>query len=156
MPSPAATATDNPLLDFSGLPRFAAVTPDHVQPAVEQLIAACRQTVERLAADSALPTWDDFVIPLDDATEQLGRSWGVVGHLNAVLNSPALRDAYNGALPAVTQFWTELSQDERLFAKYKALRASPGFALLSDAQKQSLENELRDFRLGGAELPADR
>ena len=156
MPSPAATATDNPLLDFSGLPRFAAVTPDHVQPAVEQLIAACRQTVESLVADPALPSWDNFVIPLDDATEQLGRSWGVVGHLNAVLNSPALRDAYNGALPAVTQFWTELSQDERLFAKYKALRASPGFALLSDAQKQSLENELRDFRLGGAELPAER
>jgi len=146
---------NNPLLDFSGLPRFSEIIPSHVQPAVGHLIARCQGTVESLANDGQFPSWANFVAPLDDATEQLARAWGVVGHLNAVVNSPALRDAYNGTLPAVTQFWTELSQDERLFAKYKTLRASPAFAKLNDAQKQSLENELRDFRLGGAELPPD-
>jgi oligopeptidase A len=148
--------TDNPLLDFSGLPRFGGVAPRHVQPAVDHLVTLCRDTVERLAEETLPPTWDGFVVPLDDATEQLARAWSIVGHLNAVVNSPALREAYNGALPVVTQFWTELSQDERLFAKYKALRTSIEFDRLSDAQKQSLENELRDFRLGGAELPDDR
>ena len=156
MQTAAPAPANNPLLDFSGLPRFGEVTPGHVQPAVDYLIAQCQSTVESLANDGQTPSWDNFVTPLDDATEQLARAWGVVGHLNAVVNSPALRDAYNGALPVVTQFWTELSQDERLFAKYKTLRKSPEFSQLNEAQRQSLENELRDFRLGGAELSDDK
>ena len=156
MNAPVSTLDTNPLLDFSGLPRFGAVTPAHVQPAVDSLINECRAVVAALAMSPAAPTWESFVTPLDDATERLSRAWNVVGHLNAVVNSPALRDAYNGALPAVTQFWTELSQDERLFGKYKTLRADAAWAHLNGAQKQSLENELRDFRLGGAELPQDK
>ena len=146
----------NPLLDFSALPRFASVTASHVQPAVDHLIADSRAVVEKLATDTAAPDRENFVTQLDDTTERLARTWNIVGHLNAVVNSPEIRDAYNGALPAVTQFWTELSQDERLFAKYRALRASSGYARLRDAQKQSLENGLRDFRLGGAELPTEQ
>jgi len=153
--APVSTLSANPLLDFSGLPLFGAVTSAHVQPAVDHLIAECRAVVEKLANSAATPSWENFVTPLDDATERMSRAWKVVGHLNAVVNSPALRDAYNGALPAVTQFWTELSQDERLFAKYRSLRAGLAWATLNDAQKQSLENELRDFRLGGAELSGD-
>ena len=156
MNAPVSTLSANPLLDFSGLPRFGAVTPAHVQPAVDHLIAECRAVVEKLANAAETPTWEYFVTPLDDATERMARAWSVVGHLNAVVNSPALRDAYNGALPAVTQFWTELSQDDRLFAKYKSLRAGAGWATLNAARKKSLENELRDFRLGGAELPGDK
>ncbi|MBL8523705.1 MAG: M3 family metallopeptidase [Betaproteobacteria bacterium] len=156
MTAHTAAPADNPLLDFSALPAFDRVSPNHVQPAVEYLVARCRDTVAQLAQSPEAPTWDNFVTPLDDATEQLARAWSVVGHLNAVVNSPALREAYNGALPLVTQFWTELSQDERLFARYKALRTSSQFDVLSDAEKQSIENKLRDFRLGGAELPDDR
>mgnify|MGYP001619353845 FL=1 len=141
----------NPLLDFSGLPRFGAVAPAHVQPAVERLIADCRAVVGSLGRSEETPTWENFVTPLDDVTERLARAWGVVGHMNAVVNSPELRDAYNGTLPIVTQFWTELAQDERLFSRYKALRGGTSYARLDDAQKQSLENELRDFRLGGAQ-----
>ena len=156
MNAPLSTLSANPLLDFSALPRFATVAPAHVQPAIDHLIADCRATVEKLATDTAEPTWENVVTPLDNATERLSRAWSIASHLNAVLNSPALRDAYNGALPSVSEFWSELSQDERLFAKYKTLRASTVYAKLNDAQKQSLEHELRDFRLGGAELPTEQ
>ncbi len=146
---------NNPLLDLSGLPKFAAVNAGHVKSAIETLLAEARAVVEKLAADQGAASWDAVVTPLDDVNERLSRAWGTVGHLNAVVNSPELRDAYNGMLPAVTQYWTEISQNETLFAKYKALRASPDHSRLSAAQQKSLENELRDFRLSGAELSAD-
>jgi oligopeptidase A len=144
----------NPLLDFSGLPRFADFDPALVAPAVEQLLAENRTLVERVCAPGIPATWRDFVQPLEDANERLHRAWGVVGHLNAVMNSPELREAYNASLPRVTQYYTELGQHEGLHAKFKALRAAPEFGTLTPAQKKIVENELRDFRLGGAELPA--
>ena len=156
MNAPVSTLSANPLLEFFGLPRFGSVMPADVRPAADLLIADCRAVVELLANSTQSPTWENFVTPLDDATERLARAWNVVGHLNAVVNSPALRDAYNGTLPAVTQFWTELSQDERLFARYRALRAGAAWADLDAARKQALENQLRDFRLGGAELPREQ
>jgi oligopeptidase A len=146
----------NSLLDFSGLPRFADFKAEFVAPAVDQLLAENRALVERISAPGVAPTWSDFVEPLEDANERLHRAWGVVGHLNSVMNSPELREAYNTALPKVTQYYTELGQNETLFAKYKALRASPGYAALTTAQKKIVENELRDFRLGGAELPPEK
>ncbi|HZP86320.1 MAG TPA: M3 family metallopeptidase [Burkholderiales bacterium] len=146
----------NPLLDFSGLPRFADIKPEHVTPAVDTLLTENRALVERLASSDAAPDWDSFVAPLDDANERLSRAWGQVGHLNAVMNSPALREAYNGNLPRISQYYTELSQDERLYTKYKAIRASDAFARLTREQKKIIENELRDFRLGGAELPPEQ
>ena len=146
----------NPLLDFSALPRFSAINPALVRPAIEQLIADARATVETIADATSAPTWENFVTPLDDVNERLSRAWGVVAHLNAVINSAALRDAYNGMLPVVTEYWTALSQDERLYAKYKQIRASSDTFGLNAAQNKALDNELRDFRLGGAELPADK
>jgi oligopeptidase A len=144
---------DNPLLDFSGLPRFGAVRPEHVQPAVEALVAEGRATIERLVAADREPTWESFVEPLDDTNERLARAWSQVGHLNAVVNSPAMRDAYNASLPIVTQYFSEQGQDQRLHAAFKALAASKGFDALTPARRQLVRNELRDFRLGGAELP---
>ncbi len=145
----------NPLLDFSGLPRFADFKPGHVAPAVDQLLEENRALIARLAASDLPATWDDFVAPLEDAGERLARAWGQVGHLNAVMNSPELRDAYNANLPKITQYYTELSQHQGLFQKFKALAAAPGFDALTRAQRQIVENELRDFRLGGADLPAE-
>ena len=146
-----STAT-NPLLDFSGLPRFAAFDPTHVAPAIERLIEQARQAVAK-ACDPATPaTWAAFVEPLESATEQLARAWGMVGHLNGVADSESLRAAYNEALPEVTEFWTELGQDMALFAKYRALHDSPEFAALDAARRKVVLNALRDFRLGGAEL----
>jgi len=144
---------DNPLLDFSGLPRFGDVRPEHLLPAVERLVAEGRATIERLAARDASPSWESFVEPLDDANERLARAWAQASHLNAVMNSPAMRDAYNAALPLVTQYFSEQGQDQRLHAGFKALRAAGAFEGYSPARRRHVENELRDFRLGGAELP---
>jgi oligopeptidase A len=144
----------NPLLDFSGLPRFAEIRPEHVAPAVDELLAQARAVRERTA--SAPATWDDFVAPLEDANERLGRAWGQVGHLHAVMDAPALREAYNANLPKVTQYWTELGQDTLRFEKYKQLAASAAYAALPPARRKIVGDALRDFRLGGAELPQDR
>jgi len=143
----------NPLLDFKGLPRFAEIKPEHVAPAIEQLLAENRALIARLLSDSAPPTWKNFVAPMEDANERVSRAWGPVGHLNAVMNSPELREVYNATLPKITQYYAELGQNLALFVKFKALRNSKEFAGLSPARKKIIENELRDFRLGGAELP---
>ncbi|HEY8888079.1 MAG TPA: M3 family metallopeptidase [Gallionella sp.] len=143
----------NPLLDFTGLPRFAEIKPEHVAPAIDQLLAENRALVAHLLADSAPPTWQNFVAPMEDANERMSRAWGPVGHLNAVMNSPELREVYNATLPKITQYYAELGQNLALFDKFKALRNGNEFAGLSAARKKIIENELRDFRLGGAELP---
>ncbi len=145
--------SDNPLLDFTGLPRFAEIKPEHVAPAIEQLLAGNRALIARLLSDSAPPTWQNFVVPMEDANERLSRAWGPVGHLNAVMNSPELREMYNATLPVITQYYAELGQNLALFDKFKALRNSPEYKDLSAARKKIIGNELRDFRLGGAELP---
>ncbi len=142
----------NPLLDFSGLPRFPEFKPEFVTPAVDQLLSENRALIERVSTPGVAATWGDFVQPLEDANERLGRAWGVVGHLNAVMNTPELREAYNANLSKVTQYYTELSQHHGLFEKFKALKASAQFERLTRAQRKVVENELRDFRLGGAEL----
>jgi oligopeptidase A len=143
----------NPLLDLSGLPRFTEFRSESVTPALDQLLAENRALVEMLRNDDVPPDWENFIAPLDDGNERLRRAWGQVAHLNAVMNSPQLRDVYNENLPRITQYFTELAQDEVLYRKYKALRASDAFARLSRAQQKVIDNELRDFRLGGAELP---
>src|SRR3954470_19752413 len=150
----APTERLNPLLDFSGLPRFSELKPEHVAPAVDTLLAQGRETTERVLA--APVSWDGFVVPLEDANERIGRAWGQVSHLHAVLDSPELREAYNANLPKISQYWTEVGQNTALFDKYKALSASPEFKSLSKARQRIVENALRDFRLSGAELPADK
>ena len=145
----------NPLLDFSGLPRFSELKPGHVAPALDQLLAESRAVISNISTGQVPASWDAFVRPLEDSTERLSRAWGQVEHLHAVLDSPELRTAYNAGLPRVTQFWTELGQNQALFDKYRSLRASKEFEALALARKKLIENSLRDFRLGGAELPAD-
>ncbi len=151
-PAPDATPADNPLLDFSGLPRYADFAPGQVGPAIDALLAQARAALDAVTDPATPLQWDAFVEPLEDATERLGRAWGMVGHLNAVADTPSLREAFNANLPKVTQFWTELGQHEALFAKYKAFAASPQHAALTPARRRIVEHALRDFRLGGAEL----
>ncbi len=140
--------TPNPLLDQSGLPAYGEVRPHHVRPAVEALLADARAALRAVTAPDCPARWDTVVDPLHVATERLARAWGMVGHLNAVADAPALRDAYNAMLPEVTQFWTELGADEALFAQYKRLPMEA----LSPTRKRIVAHALRDFRLGGAEL----
>jgi oligopeptidase A len=146
----------NPLLDFSGLPRFDAIRATDVAPAIDALIASARAKIEAVATDARPATWDSVAEPIADALEPLDRAWGAVSHLNSVMSTPQLRDAYNAALPKVTAFYTELGQDLRLFDRHRALAASPGFKALDAAKRRLVANELRDFRLSGAELPDDR
>jgi oligopeptidase A len=142
----------NPLLDFSGLPRFSDFKVEHVGPAVDTLIAENRALIAKLTAPALPASWSEFVDPLEDANERLGRAWGQVGHLNAVMNSPELREVYNANLPKITQYYTEISQHAGLYEKFRALRKASEFEALTAPQKRIIENELRDFRLGGAEL----
>jgi oligopeptidase A len=147
----------NPLLDFSGLPRFDAIRPEHVEPAIDALLQESRSVVAQLeAAPLAQVNWDNFVAPLENATELLGRAWGIVSHLNNVVDTPELRAAYNETQPKITEFWTELSQNEAMFARYKQLKAGAGFGALSAPRQRIIENAIRDFRMGGAELPDDK
>ena len=145
--------TTNPLLDFTSLPRFPEIRPEHVTPAIAQLLADNRALLENLVADSAAPEWENFVGVLEDANERLGRAWGQVSHLNSVMNSPELREVYNANLPLITAYYADLSQNLALFEKYRRLRGAAIFEDFSAEQKRIVENELRDFRLGGAELP---
>jgi oligopeptidase A len=146
----------NPLLDFTGLPRFTEVKAEHVTPAIETLLAENRALVDKLSADASASSWAAFVAPLEDANEQLSRAWSQVSHLNSVMNSPELREVYNANLPKITEFYAELSQNLKLYDKFKVLKASAEFVQLSAAQKKIVDNELRDFRLGGAELTDDQ
>jgi oligopeptidase A len=144
----------NPLLDFSGLARFDAIAPHHISPAVDTLLDGCRRAVASATATEADASWDNVVAPLDDAADRLARAWGAVSHMNAVVDTPELREQYNANLPKITAFWTELSQNEALYARYKALAALPEFPQWPAARRKVIDNELRDFRLGGAELAA--
>lgn len=145
--------TTNALLDFSDLPRFDIFSPADVTPAITRLLEDARALVDQLETPDASADWDNFVEPLERVTERLGRAWGVVGHLNAVVDTPELRATYNENQPRVTEFWTELGQNLKLFDKYKALQASTGYHALSPARRKIIDNAIRDFRLGGAELP---
>jgi oligopeptidase A len=148
--------TDNALLDFTDLPRFDLFKPDHVTPAISQLLDEARATVAALESPGAPFSWQEFVLPLERVTERLGRAWGVVGHLSAVVDTPELRAAYNDNLPKVTEFWTELGQNLKLFEKYKALQGSGEYQTLNAARRKIVDHAIRDFRLGGAELPDDK
>jgi oligopeptidase A len=150
------TNSQNPLLDFSDLPRFEAIKPEHVTPAIEILLEQGRKVVSDLEAPLQQVSWDNFVAPLENATEKLGRAWSIVGHLNSVVDTPELRAAYNENQPKITDFWTALAQNLALFEKYKALKDSPEFSAFPPARRKIVENALRDFRLGGAELSKEK
>ena len=142
----------NPLLDHSGLPRFAEIRPEHVAPAITQLLAEADKALEKATSDEVPADYDAMSAVLDVATERLGSAWGAVAHLNHVADNPELRAAYNESLPRVTEFHTRLGADERLYAKYKAIANSPAAAKLNAARRQALSNAMRDFVLSGAEL----
>ena len=146
----------NPLLDYSGLPRFDAVAPEHVAPAIRQLLDENRALIDGLIAPATAATWDSFVQPMLDAGERLSRAWGIVSHLHSVNDVPPWREAYNAMLPEVSSFYADLGQNLALFAKFRSLAAGDEFPTLSAARRRVIENELRDFRLSGAELPEER
>ena len=146
-----APATLNPLLDFSDLPRFDAITPAAVGPAMVLLLQAASTALEEVTAPGFPNDWARISLTLDVPAERLSRAWGAVSHLNSVADTPELRAAYNEALPKVTEFWTRLGADERLYAKYRAMDP----ATLNAEQAQAHHNAMRGFVLGGAALEGE-
>ncbi|NDY92202.1 M3 family metallopeptidase [Ideonella livida] len=142
----------NPLLQFDSAIAFDAIRPEHITPALDELLTQARQALEQAVGPDVPADYDALAAVLSVATERLGRAWGVVNHLAHVADTPALRAAHTENLPKITEFYTRLGSDERLYAKYKALAASPAAQSLSPARRQALSHWLRDFRLGGADL----
>ena len=146
----------NPLLTMSGLPPFAQIKPEHVEPAIDSLLAENRRTVEQLLSGTNNHTWDNLVQPLEDMDDRLSRAWSPVSHMNSVMNSEALRDAYNACLPKLSEYGTEMGQNVGLYEAYKAVKDSSDYDRLDTAQKKVIENALRDFHLSGVDLPNDK
>jgi oligopeptidase A len=144
----------NPLLSEAPLPEFPAITPAHVEPAIRGLLDENRRTLAALL-DGGAAGWDGLVAPIERMHHRLSRAWSPVGHLNGVMNSDELRTAYNACLPLLTAYHTELAQNERLCAAYQHVMDTEG-GRLEPGQRKLLENALRDFRLAGVSLPADR
>ena len=144
----------NPLLDFDVLPRFSQIRPSHVEPTIDTLLKQNREQVKRLLNTVKQPDWHNFVEPLEEMEYRLSRAWSPVSHLNSVMNSEELRAAYNACLPKLSDYATEMGQNEALFQAWQAVEGNS--AGLDPAQRKLLENTLRDFRLSGVDLPVDQ
>lgn len=149
------TTSTNPLLSAQPLPLFDAIRPEHVTPALDVLLADAEAALETAVAPDTPADYDTLSKVLSVATERLGCAWGAVGHLKGVADTPELRAAFNENLPRITEFYTRQGADERLYAKYKAIAASPSAATLSAPRQQALSHWLRDFVLSGAELQGE-
>ena len=145
----------NPLLCIERLPPFTKITPEHVKPAVEYLLAESRQQVEQLLADNTCYTWDNLIEPLEEMDDRISRAWSPVSHMNAVVNSEPLRTAYNECLPLLSEYGTEMGQHEGLFQAYRQISSGDEYTRLDTAQKKIIDNARRDFRLSGIELDQD-
>ncbi len=143
----------NPLLDMIGLPPFSRILPEHVEPALDATLADCRARIASLTSGEGVPTWEGFVEPLEELDDRLSRIWSPVGHLNGVMNSEALRAAYNACLPKLSAYGTEVGQNSDLFHAYQAVGAQEH---LDPTQRKLISNALRDFHLSGVDLPADK
>ena len=145
----------NPLLENSVLPQFSKIQPEHIQPAIEQLIQECRKTTEQVLNQPHF-TWQNFCEPLSEVNDRLSRAWSPVGHLNSVKNSPELREAYQACLPMLSEYGTWVGQHQGLYNAYVALKNGAEYESYSVAQKKAIENSLRDFELSGISLPAEQ
>ena len=147
--------SNNPLIDYPELPPFSEIQPEHVLPAVEQLVADGRARIQQVLADGQFD-YAHLVQALDEEDDRLGKAFGPAGHLNAVAQNEALRNAYNSCLPLLSEYGTEVGQNAELCAAYQALRDSDEWDSLNEAQQKDIENTLRDFRLSGVDLPDDK
>ena len=146
----------NPLLTSSQQPAFAAIKPEHVVPAIDQILADSRAQLEQLIDANDVYTWENLVKPIEDMDDRLSRAWSPVSHLNAVMNSDELRDAYNACLPKLSEYGTEVGQNERLYQAYQAIADGAEYQKLDQAQRKVIDNALRNFRLAGVALDQER
>ena len=145
----------NPLLTSADLPSYDAIAAEHVEPAIDRLLAANRADLERLLA-AADTTWDGLIGPLEELQDRLNKAWSPVNHLHAVRDSEALRAAYNACLPKLSAYYSELGQHQGLYRAYRRLADGPEYARLNPAQRKVIDDALRDFRLSGIALPPEQ
>ncbi|MFO8154203.1 M3 family metallopeptidase [Thioalkalivibrio sp.] len=147
----------NPLLATEHLPAFRAIRPEHVEPAIDTVLAENRTAIaELLASLPDDPGWEDLVVPLERLDTRLDDVWSPVRHLNSVMNTDALRAAYNACLPKLSEYASEMSQNAALFEAFDRLARSPGFAEEPADRRKLVQDALRDFHLSGVDLPEDR
>ncbi len=146
----------NPLLTMEGLPPFSRIEPHHIEPAIDTVLKESREAVARLLASGGPYTWENLVEPLERLEERLGRIWAPVSHMNSVVNSEALRQAYNACLPKLSDYATEMGQNEALFEAFRQIAEGPEYQRLDTAQRRIIDNALRDFRLSGIDLPPEK
>jgi oligopeptidase A len=142
----------NPLLDQNGLPPFSRIKPEHVKPAIETLLSESRQLVEQLLQQHSQYSWNNLIEPLDAMDDRINRAWSPVSHMNSVMNTEALRDAYNECLPILSEYGTDMGQHEGLYRAYRQIAEGDEYQRLDTAQKKVIDNALRDFCLSGIEL----
>jgi len=161
------TAMENPLLTLidqaaDSLPDFLAIAPDHIEPALDQVLADNRAQVRQIlsafdhSGNNQSPTWANLIQPLEDLDDRLNILWSTVSHLNSVNHSPALRQVYNQCLPTLSDYATEMSHNQKLYRAIQDLSESAEFENLNAAQKKVIEHELRDFKLAGVALPPEQ
>lgn len=143
----------NPLLQQPELPTFSAIKPENVEPAIDELLGRNRAGIEALCQVTATPDWNSLVAPLEQLNDDLSRAWSPVSHMNSVVNGEALRQAYNACLPKLSQYWTELGQNQQLFEAFSHLAEND--QTLDGPQRKVVSNTLRDFRLSGIALPTE-
>ena len=144
--------TNNVLLNMSGLPPFSKIVASDIEPAMEQILNESREQVKKLLDATDSYGWDNLVMPLELIEERISRIWSPVSHMNSVVNSDDLRDAYNACLPKLSEYSTEMGQNQKLFSAFKKISESDEFAGFDDSQKKIITNSIRDFRLSGVEL----
>ena len=146
----------NPLLDMGhDLPNYAAIQANHIEEAITSLLEKAYSSLDEAVAHNDQPTWDNFIIPLEMANQALSRAWGVVNHLTGVADEPELRAAHAKMLPEVTAYSSAFEQNLELFQRYKQIKAANEWNHISPTQQKVIDNSIRDFQLGGAELPED-
>ena len=146
----------NPLLEITELPQFSKIKAEHVVPAIEQLLDQARQTIATQLQNGAPYTWQSLVEPIEAAEDRLNKAWSPVSHMNAVINSDDMREAYNACLPKLSEYATETGQNLELYQAYKSIHDSAEFASLDRGQQKMINNALRDFHLSGVDLAADK
>ena len=147
--------TTSALQDLSGLPKFSKITPDQIQPAIEQAINDCKKCIEDLIQQSVF-TWDNLIAPMEEMDDQLGRMWSPVSHMNSVVSNDELRAAHDACLPILSEYGTWVGQHKGLYEAYVKISESEEFSRLSEAQQKVIEHAIRDFKLSGVALPEDK
>jgi len=151
-----SSVDNNPLLNIEDLPNFPEIKAEHIEPALDELIKSSKELTQSLLSNSTDYTWDNLIEPLEKADNQLSRMFSPISHMNSVVNTPEIRDAYNACLPKLSEYSTEMGQNKDLFNAIQQIQDNQDALGLDDAQRKSIEDSLKGFRLSGVDLDEEK